>query len=240
LGPLVLLGGVGLALVAAFHRRLSRAQARLALVSIGWVIFGFGVLLIASYRPNRYVVPIVPPLAILAALGLHVLVQWTTDLTGRRLARRAGGDQAADADAAMPRSGARPMATRVVATLLVVAVTAVAVAPGLLWYSSWARHATYTMPAAEASLADAVPDGQRVAGTESAIFLLRSHAITLLTQRVGGVANDGNLYAQGVRYYLVPAADPPPKGVPDATWTARQRIFCAVYGGVNQCLYRLP
>jgi len=83
----------------------------------------------------------------------------------------------------------------VVATLLVVAVTAVAVAPGLLWYSSWARHATYTMPAAEASLADAVPDGQRVAGTESAIFLLRSHAITLLTQRVGGVANDGNLYA---------------------------------------------
>ncbi len=127
-----------------------------------------------------------------------------------------------------------------VATLLVVAVTAVAVAPGLLWYSSWARHATYTMPAAEASLADAVPDGQRVAGTESAIFLLRSHAITLLTQRVGGVANDGNLYAQGVRYYLVPAADPPPKGVPDATWTARQRIFCAVYGGVNQCLYRLP
>jgi len=61
LGPLVLLGGVGLALVAAFHRRLSRAQARLALVSIGWVIFGFGVLLIASYRPNRYVVPIVPP-----------------------------------------------------------------------------------------------------------------------------------------------------------------------------------
>jgi 4-amino-4-deoxy-L-arabinose transferase-like glycosyltransferase len=240
LGPLVLLGGVGLALVAVFHRRLSRAQARLALVSIAWVVFGFGVLLIASYRPNRYVVPIVPPLAILAALGLHVLVQWSTDLTGRRPARRAGGDQAADADAAMSRSGARPMAARVVAALLVVAVTAVAIAPGLQWYSSWASHATYTMPAAQASLADAVPDGQRVAGTESAIFLLRSHAITLLTQRVGGVANDGNLYAQGVRYYLVPAADPAPKGVPDATWAARRLIFCAVYGGVNQCLYRLP
>jgi 4-amino-4-deoxy-L-arabinose transferase-like glycosyltransferase len=240
LGPLVLLGGVGLALVAALHRRLNRSQARLALVSLGWLVFGFGVLLIVSYRPNRYVVPLVPPLAIVAALGLHLLVQWSTDAAGRRSARRAGGDLAAETDAAMPRSGARPIVARVVASLLVVVVTAVAVGPGWLWYSSWARHATYTMPAAQARLADAVPDGQRVAGTESAIFLLRSHAITLLTQRVGGVANTGDLYAQGVRYYLVPADDPAPAGVPDATWAARLSIFCAVYGGVNECLYRLP
>jgi 4-amino-4-deoxy-L-arabinose transferase-like glycosyltransferase len=240
LGPLVLLGGVGLAVVAVLHRRLSRSQARLAMVSLGWIVFGFGVLLIVSYRPNRYVVPIVPPLAIAAALGLHLLLQWSTDAAGRSTARRASGDQAPDTEAAMPRSGARPIAARAIATLLIVAVTAVAVAPGLQWYSSWARHATYTMPAAQASLADAAPDGQRVAGTESAIFLLRSHAITLLTQRVGGVANNGNLYAQGVRYYLVPADDPAPAGVPDVTWAARRPIFCAVYGGVNECLYRLP
>ncbi|MGC8635411.1 MAG: hypothetical protein ACP5VP_12305, partial [Candidatus Limnocylindrales bacterium] len=37
---------------------------------------GMGVLLAVPYRPNRYLVPLLPPLAVLAGLGFVVLLQW--------------------------------------------------------------------------------------------------------------------------------------------------------------------
>ena len=235
LGPLLVLGAAGLTAVAILRRRLSRCQARLALVSIGWLSLGFGVLLIASYRPNRYVLPLVPPLAILSALGLYVVGQWLADRSW---------NSAADAPVPVSRSLERRLriqrwTRRWGAPALAVAVTAAAIAPGLAWYGSWARHATYNLPDIQARFASAVPAGERVAGRESALYLMRSRAITLITQPGGGPANHGDLYAQGVRWYLLPTDDPAPPGVSDAIWAAKQRVLCADYGDVTECLFRL-
>lgn len=218
LGPVLLLGGAGLASVAIFRNRLSRCQTRLAVVAIGWLALGFGILLIASYRPNRYVLPLVPPLAILSGLGFHAVGQWLGE-------RRIGG---------------RPSIGRSASAVLVIALTAGAAVPGLALYGSWAREATYNLPDIQARFTNAVPDGARVGGRESALYLMRSHAITLITQPGGGPANHGDLYAQGVRWYVLPADDAPPPGVSDALWAARQRVLCADYGDVTECLFHVP
>jgi 4-amino-4-deoxy-L-arabinose transferase-like glycosyltransferase len=226
LGPLLLLGVVGFGAVAVLRRRLGSGEARLAAAAIGWLAFGFGILLIASYRPNRYVVPLEPALAILAAIGLRLAIEWLRDR--------------------MPSGGAAPAdppRTRRVAAwsgpVLAGLVTAVAVVPGLTWYASWARSATYDLPAIQASFATAVPDGERVAGRESALYLMRSKAITLITQPGGGAANNENLYAQGVRLYLLPANDPAPPGVSAGVWAARESLQCGEYGGLTECLFRV-
>lgn len=230
LGPLVALGAAGFGVVVILRRRLGRAQARLAAVSIGWLACGFGILMIASYRPNRYALPLVPPLAILAALGLYLVGQWLRDW------RRS----TPDGRLRWTRRLAAPWAASWAAPALVVAATIVAAAPGLLWYGSWARDATYSLPDIQARFAAAVPDGERVAGHDVALYLMRSKAITLITQREADPANAGDLYVQGVRWYLQPVDDPPPIGVSDAVWGARQQVMCGEYGGLTECLYHLP
>ncbi len=218
LGPLIGLGAAGFLTIVLLRRRLTRSQARLALVAIGWLAAGFGILLIASYRPNRYVVPLVPALAILAALGIQLASGW---LVERRSGTGAG-------------SGPR------MAGALVLVVTLAAAAPGIAWYGSWARGATYNLPDIQARFASAVPAGERVAGRESALFLMRSDAVTLITQPGGGPANHGDLYAQGVHWYVLPADDPPPPGVPAAIWASRESAMCGQYGGVRECLFHVP
>jgi 4-amino-4-deoxy-L-arabinose transferase-like glycosyltransferase len=74
-------GAAGLGLSAWRWRRMDRAQQLLVAAAIGWFAVGAGLLLLVSYRPNRYVVPILPPLAILSAAGLAVLL----DLLPRRV-----------------------------------------------------------------------------------------------------------------------------------------------------------
>jgi 4-amino-4-deoxy-L-arabinose transferase-like glycosyltransferase len=54
---------------------LSRDQRVLVAAAIGWFAAGMALLLIVDYRPNRYVLPLVPALAILAALGGREVVR---------------------------------------------------------------------------------------------------------------------------------------------------------------------
>jgi len=56
---------------AADGRR--RASLTLAAAAAGWFLTGLAVLLVVSYRPDRYVVPLLPALAILAAVGAGLL-----------------------------------------------------------------------------------------------------------------------------------------------------------------------
>jgi hypothetical protein len=237
LGPLLALAAAGSVAIVALRHRLGTAEARLAVLAAGWLIVGFGVLAITTYRPNRYAIPLVPALAILTAIGVHLAAGWLAE-------RRAGGTGATAADGSEAASSSSALSGRVsgdrrfgpaLAGLVVVA----AVAPGLAWYGNWARHATYDLPSIQDRMATLVPDGQQVGGRESALFLMRSGAVTLITQPGGGAANNGDLYATGVRWYVLPANDPAPKGVPAAVWSARESAACGTYGGVTECLFHL-
>lgn len=57
-----------------------RASLTLAAAAAGWFLVGLAILLVVSYRPDRYVVPLLPALAILAGVGSGLL--W------RKLSRR--------------------------------------------------------------------------------------------------------------------------------------------------------
>ena len=111
-----------------------------------------------------------------------------------------------------------------------------AVAPGLAWYGNWARKATYETVAIQNQFADAVPPGEVVAGGNVALFLMRSEAKTVIV----GLANNGDLYAQGTRWYLQSVDAAAPEGVPDSVWAARERVMCATWRGGLTCLFHLP
>jgi len=232
--PLIGLGFAGLLTIVALRKRLDETQARLAVAAFGWAAFGFGILMIASYRPNRYVVPLVPSLAILAAIGLNLFVTWLRD----RIAARAEVPRVAETAADRVRGGrSRRLAPGAAAFVAIV----VAIAPGLAWYGNWARQATYDLVAIQNQFADAVPPGQIVAGDDAALFFLRSKARTFILDQ----ANKGDIYAQGARWYLLKAdaANPNdaaiPNGVPDSVWAARERVTCASWRGGTECLFHL-
>jgi hypothetical protein len=232
--PLLGLGVAGLVTIVAWRKRLTEAQARMAVAAFAWAAFGFGILMIVSYRPNRYVVPLVPALAILAAIGLNLFLGW---LRERLAARDAAGVSTAEAAAGGGPVRTRRLAPGAAAVLAIV----VAVGPGLAWYGNWARHAGYDLVGIQNQFAGAVPAGDMVAGGDSALFLMRSHAKTVVV----GLANKGDIYAEGARWYLL-SVDPAhpddaaiPTGVPPAGWDARERTTCAMWRGGEVCLFHL-
>jgi hypothetical protein len=112
----------------------------------------------------------------------------------------------------------------------------IAVAPGLRLYARWVGGASYDLVSIQDRFASIVPAGEKVAGRDSSLFLMRSRAVTIIV----GLANNGDLYADGVRWYLVLDGDPPPKGVPDSSWAARQTVACADWNGTPECLFHVP
>ena len=259
LAPLLGLSAAGIVAIVALHRRLGRAEARLALAALGWAAFGFGILMVVQYRPNRYVVPLVPALAILAAIGLHVAGLWLLDRLGKRAdptsetAVEKGSETpsgafsaAAAATVEVPiggelagvaRSGSKfGRLARLALPLLTTIAILVAVAPGLRSYATWVNRPAYDLTHIQDDFATLVPAGDTVAGRDSALFFMKSKAVTLITQ----VANEADLYARGTRYYLLPADSAAPRGVAESIWAARQRVRCADYGGVTECLFLVP
>jgi 4-amino-4-deoxy-L-arabinose transferase-like glycosyltransferase len=235
LGSLLALGGAGAVATVVFRGRLSRTEARLAAAAFGWAAFGFAILLVVSYRPNRYVVPLVPALAILAAIGFHVAGQWLTEYLESRRARQDEAGRAGSASLA-GRARRAGLLERQAIPLLATAAILVAVAPGLRLYVNWSRTATYDLVSIQDRFAAAVPPGERVAGRDVALFLMKSQAVTTIV----GLANNGDLYAQGTRWYLEAPDAAAPTGVSDATWASRQQIMCAGYGGATECLFHVP
>lgn len=232
--PLIALASAGMVSIVALRRRLAEPEARMAAAAFAWAAFGFGILLVASYRPNRYVVPLVPALAILAAIGLHLFTGWLREQLDERPAPVAAAQSAAASPAAPAARDGR--ARRMAASLIAAAAILVAVSPGLLWYGNWARDASHDLVAIQNQFANAVPAGETVAGANSELFLMRSRAKTVII----GLANDGNLYSEGTRWYLLQSDAAAPEGVPDSVWTARERVMCSDWRGGVFCLFHLP
>lgn len=65
--PLLVAGALGVAVT--WRGRMAVARRREVFVLLGWFVVPFVLLVFASYQPNRYVLPALPPLAILAGIG---------------------------------------------------------------------------------------------------------------------------------------------------------------------------
>jgi len=71
--PLLLAAAAGTVVLAAAWRSLTRTRRDLALTGLLWGAGTWTAIAVGDYAPNRYVVPALPGLALLAGLGLAVL-----------------------------------------------------------------------------------------------------------------------------------------------------------------------
>jgi hypothetical protein len=121
-------------------------------------------------------------------------------------------------------------------TIAAVAI-AVAIVPGLNWYVQWAPHATHELASINDTFAAVAPPGQRIAGNHAAQYLLDTRNPLVVT----GIANNGDFYSDGVRWYLAQVTDGPPPGVPGTSWAARRPVACVQWRGLTrECLYKVP
>lgn len=82
--PLIAAAAAGAWLAARRWHTLSAAQRTAIGASIGWVFLGMLLIVVTAYRPNRYVVPLLPGLAMLAGVAASIL--WKR-LSARRTGR---------------------------------------------------------------------------------------------------------------------------------------------------------
>lgn len=210
-----LLGGAVVGVVLASWRwaRLDPRQRALVGAAAGWFVLGMAILLVVSYRPNRYVVPLVPPLAILTGVGFGLAM--------------------AEVRARMPRLSRREMVP--VATLLV--CTALGVR-GIGAVVDWTRTATYRLPQIQAELLTLVTDEHAIQGAGPTLAM-RVPVPTIVGR---SWVNASDLYAtHDVRWLLFNRQMTPTWASlhPDA-WAARELIVCYPWPSGEACLIRLP
>ena len=209
--PLVLGGMAGLVAAIARWRSLDDGQRALAGAAIGWLLVGLGVLLIASYRPNRYSLPIVPALAILSAYLVPAVTAGLQRLGVRRLA--------------LPVMG-----TAVSALLL----------PGLVMYGGWATAATSRAPMIQAEVAAALDD-RPVEGGLAPLFAMRAPVPIYVRWSTSEVNRGDLYAEAGVRWLVMADAYQPSwAGLHPEAWEARTPVLCYAWGRGTQCLVRLP
>jgi 4-amino-4-deoxy-L-arabinose transferase-like glycosyltransferase len=209
--PLMIGGIGGIVAVARGWSRLDQAQRELAAAAIGWLVAGLGLVLVASYRPSRYVLPILPPLAILSGYLVHA----SRDL--------------------LQRVGSRPLRIAVVAVVMTGFV-----GPGLVSYTGWAATATTTGPAIQAAAAAAM-DTTPIEGGLAGFIAMRVPAPIYIRWSTSSVNSGDLYAEDGVRWVVVTGAYRPAwADAHSAAWDARRQLFCVSWGRGQHCLVSVP
>jgi hypothetical protein len=217
--PLLLAAAVGLAVLVGRWRRL-RPAARDALVmaaawGIGlWLVVAVGDYLPGHYpAPNRYVVPALPGLAVLAGFGLAAVAA----AVGGRASPASAGGRASPAGAggrASPASAggrASPAGAGQGRTALAAVVLGLAVAvPGVVTYLDGALASGRVREADQRRLAAAVADDAVVYGAYAPTLLFDTRLATLTPWPTAGANVDDPVGRLGVTHVLVGSgpADP--------------------------------
>ena len=81
--PLLAGAGTGLVVAAARWRALDPARREALVMAAGWGIGLWAAIAVGDYAPNRYVVPALPGLAVLAGFGLDALARLAGGRRGR-------------------------------------------------------------------------------------------------------------------------------------------------------------
>jgi hypothetical protein len=176
-------------------------------------------LAVAGYRPNRYLVPELPLLAVLIAPAARAVLDAVASAGNRAGAR-----------------GSLYGAGAAVALIVLLG------AQGLLLHLSWMRHAGSRLTEAQAVAAAEIPDDAVVAGLYGPLLAMTTRAHILLNLGSEGGVNAGDLYAKGARWW---ADDHPPDWASDhpEAWATAQPVTCLDPWTVEMtrvCLWRLP
>jgi hypothetical protein len=210
--PLVTAAGLGIVLTFSRRRTQAPTTQRLAVAAIGWIAVELGVLVVVSYRPNRYLLPILPAAAILVGIAAHAL--W---------ARRVPG--------LIPARLRRALAAAAVGVLTV---------PGLVAYSGWMARATYDLGPMQATVAAILRPGATVWGGFGPLVALRA-PVTTIVPWPDAPANVGPAYRRRPVRWVVDGNHVPSWIVPgSAAWATRQQRACFAWDGAPVCLYELP
>jgi 4-amino-4-deoxy-L-arabinose transferase-like glycosyltransferase len=218
---LLLGAAAGTALAIAFRERLSPAQRLLLGAAAGWFVAGMGVLLAVQYRPNRYVVPLLPALAILLAIG------WWA------------------ATRPEPGPGESPPPSRQIGRRTRLAAIALAglvlVAPGAVMAARFAAQPS-TMTAIQAQMLTFGIDTPLVGGVAPTLAMRVPQPVIVAPWP--GVNVDDQYVTKGARWVI--AGEDGLRAVPAwvsahaTAWAARRTVACYPWVGVRWCLYHLP
>jgi len=210
----VQLTGAGIGAIVSFARwRRLAPDARLLLAAgVGWAVAGFATLAIVPYSPNRYVVPTLPALALVIAVGAHAAIGWLSGPGTRRSFVLVAG--------------------AVLAGVLLAA-------PGLGRYAQWMGSTATTLPQIQDRVRTIIPAGAVVEGPYAPLFAMRADATTIITN-FG--ANPGDLYlTKGVRWYVgARTTSPVWAALHPGPWSQRQVVTCVTWAAAPVCIYHFP
>jgi 4-amino-4-deoxy-L-arabinose transferase-like glycosyltransferase len=214
--PLLVGAAVATVMTAASWRHLTPLQRAATGAAIGWILVGWAVLVIVPYRPNRYVVQLLPALAVLLAVGLAAL---------------------------RPRFERLLPATRAAITAVLVAGLAWHGATSLV---RWQSEATYRLPAIQARVLDLVTDDRPMEGGPAPTMGMRVPAPAIVTRfgpaTVTSLVNEGDLYDRyGIGWVFIgPAMKPAWAADHPEAWANRETVECFDWGSGPACLVRVP
>ncbi len=208
--PLLLGGLLGLAVMAGRWRSLAPGDRIMVGACVGWFVVGMLVLVVVPYRPNRYVVPLLPPLALLTGLGAWGILP----IVRRRLPWRWA-----------------PAALAVMAAFVLGAQGA--------WHlGRWTAHATYDLPRIQAEVLHTMTDGHAVQGAGPTMAMrVPVPAIVVQSDINDGdlYASHGVRWLLSNRDAVPTWADEHP----DA-WAQRELLTCYSWPSGEACLVRIP
>lgn len=141
--PLLVGAAAGLVLGIVRWRGLEPSRRAMLAAAIGWLAAGLLILVVVPYRPNRYVVPLLPAMAIITAVGVALAAERFARI-GRRL--------------------------RFVAAATLVVAMAV---PGVFSVASWTSVATYRLPAIQARMLELVHAAAPMEGASAPTLAMR-------------------------------------------------------------------
>lgn len=152
--PLLIGGVAGAGVAAASWRHLTPIQRAATGAALGWVLVGWAVLVVVPYRPNRYVVQLLPSLAVLVAIGLSAL---------------------------RPRFEQLHPAVRVAVASVLVVVLAW---HGTTSLARWQVEATHRLPAIQARVLELVTDDRPMEGGPAPTMGMRVRSPAIVTRFV--------------------------------------------------------
>src|SRR6266511_3301619 len=247
--PLLAAAALGLAAAAARWRSLDARRREALLLAAGWGLGLWAAIAVGDYAPNRYVVPALPALAVLAGFGLDALAGLAAGRS-RAPARRPGsppGEVAPAEGAALvvDEAGGRghvppprqaPWRAAVVAGALGVAVAA----PGVGRFLADADQGAGQRVRAERALAARLPEGATVYGAYAPPLLFDTRVRTVSPWLPAEANVDDPVGRLGVTHVLVGGPGDPTGQVPAFRDRAAMTPLAQVtWDGQELVLYRV-